>query len=35
MIVKTRTPHFFYEFKKNRTQMLKEKEDPVKEPYYK
>ena len=35
MIVKTRSPHFFFEFKKNRTQMLKQKEPPVIEPFYK
>jgi predicted ATP-binding protein involved in virulence len=35
MIVKTRSPHFFFEFKKNRTQMLKQREPPVEEPFYK
>jgi beta-phosphoglucomutase-like phosphatase (HAD superfamily) len=35
MIVKTRMPHFYYEYKKNRTQMLKEREPAEKEPYYK
>jgi hypothetical protein len=34
MIVKTRTPGFFYEFKKNRTTMLKEREPPIPEPFY-
>ena len=35
MIVKTRTPGFFFEFKKNRTNLLKEREPPIPEPFYK
>jgi hypothetical protein len=35
MVVKTRTPGFYFEFKKNRTNYLKEKEPPIPEPFYK
>lgn len=35
MIVKTRQPCFFYEYKKNRTKLLKSKEPPIPEPFYK
>ena len=34
MIVNTRKPGFFYQFKKNRTQMLKEQEVKPKERFY-
>jgi hypothetical protein len=35
--IKMKSPQsgFFYEFKKHRTKMLKPKDSPIKEPYYK
>jgi len=35
MIVKTRNPNFFYEYKKNRTEMLKKREPAIPERFYK
>lgn len=35
MVVKTRQPGFFFEYKKNRTELLKVKVPPTKERFYK